>query len=57
MSQTNTPPMSIARVTRLMKKPGREGKIAVVVGVVTDDARIFTIPKLTVSVNAEKYFW
>ena len=27
---------------------GREEKIAVVVGTVTDDPRIFTIPKLTV---------
>jgi large subunit ribosomal protein L18e len=32
-----------------MKKPGRENCIAVVVGTVTDDARIFEIPKLTVS--------
>lgn len=32
-----------------MKKAGREGKIAVVVGTVTDDPRIFEIPKLNVS--------
>jgi large subunit ribosomal protein L18e len=31
-----------------MKKAGREGKIAVVVGTLTDDPRIFKIPKLTV---------
>lgn len=31
-----------------MKKPGREGLTAVVVGTVTDDSRIFEIPKLTV---------
>ena len=31
-----------------MKKAGREGKIAVVVGTITDDPRIFEIPKLNV---------
>lgn len=32
-----------------MKKPGREGRIAVIVGTVTDDTRIWEVPKLTVS--------
>jgi ribosomal protein L18E len=41
--------MSLARVVRFMKKEGREGKIAVVVGTVTDDQRIWDIPKLSVS--------
>jgi large subunit ribosomal protein L18e len=36
-----------------MKKPGQEKKIVVVVGTVTDDARIFQIPKLTV----RRVFW
>lgn len=50
MSRIHRPPISIARVTRFMKKPGRENKIAVIVGTVTDDQRIFAIPKdLTVS--------
>lgn len=44
MSKINRPPISLARVTRFMKKPGREGRIAVVVGTVTDDRRIFEIP-------------
>lgn len=48
MSRINRPPISIARLSRHMKKVGREGKIAVVVGSVTDDARIFKIPKMTV---------
>lgn len=30
-----------------MKKEGREGKIAAVVGTVTDDLRLFDVPKLT----------
>merc|ERR1712142_1275006 len=37
---------SIARLIRKMK--GQEDKIAVVVGTITDDMRIFAVPKLTV---------
>ena len=33
-----------------MKPYGFEGKIAVVVGTITDDLRIYEIPKMTVSV-------
>jgi len=47
MSRVNRPPMSVARVARMMKKPGRDGKTAVVVGTVTDDLRIHKLPKLT----------
>ena len=45
MSKINRPPISVAKISHLMKKPGREGKIAVIVGTVTDDQRIFDIPK------------
>lgn len=31
-----------------MKKPGREGLTAVIVGTITDDSRIFEIPKLSI---------
>jgi large subunit ribosomal protein L18e len=48
MSKNNRPPVSIARLARNMKKAGRENKIAVVVGTITDDKRIFEIPKLKV---------
>ena len=48
MSRINRPPMSIARVVREMKKKGREGKTAVIVGTVTDDSRVYELPKLTV---------
>lgn len=48
MSKINRPPISLARVVRFMKKPGREGLTAVIVGTVTDDHRIWDIPKLTV---------
>ena len=49
MSRLHRPPMSIARVARQMKKKGREGKTAVIVGTVTDDSRVYELPKLTVS--------
>lgn len=32
-----------------MKKPTREGLIAVVVGTVTNDVRLYTVPKMTVA--------
>ncbi|CAB4065944.1 RP-L18e [Lepeophtheirus salmonis] len=48
MSRIHRPPVGLARLVRLMKKDGRQNKIAVIVGSVTDDQRIFTIPKLTV---------
>lgn len=48
MSKINRPPISIARVIRFMKKPDRRGRIAVVVGTITDDKRIWTVPKLRV---------
>merc|ERR1719273_2033272 len=32
-----------------MKKEGRDGKIAVVIGTITNDLRIFKVPKLTVA--------
>ena len=51
MSRVNRPPMSLARVIRQMKPVDRATKIAVVVGTITDDLRIYTIPKLTVSVK------
>ena len=38
--------MGIARVARYMK--GKEDKIAVIVGTVTDDQRLINVPKLTV---------
>jgi large subunit ribosomal protein L18e len=49
MSKINRPPISLGRVVRLMKDPQRAKLIAVVVGTITDDQRIFEVPKLTVS--------
>ena len=48
MSKIHRPPMSLARIIRFMNKPERENRIVVVVGTVTNDVRIFKVPKLTV---------
>jgi ribosomal protein L18E len=48
MSRANRQPVSLARLVRKMKYEGREGKTAVIVGSITDDLRIFDIPKLKV---------
>uniref|UniRef100_A0A1I7ZSC8 Large ribosomal subunit protein eL18 n=1 Tax=Steinernema glaseri TaxID=37863 RepID=A0A1I7ZSC8_9BILA len=48
MARRHRAPMSIARLVRHLKRQGIE-KTAVVVGTVTDDARLFEVPKLTVA--------
>merc|ERR1711908_212935 len=47
MSKINRPPLSLARLVRNLKKEGNAEKIAVVVGTVTNDIRIFEVPKMT----------
>ena len=49
MSQIYRPPMSLARLIRKMKGD-RTDKTAVVVGTITNDLRIFSVPKLKVSI-------
>lgn len=49
MSRINRPPLSLSRLARHMKKPTREGMIAVVVGSITNDVRLYKVPKLTVA--------
>ncbi|XP_019687159.3 ribosomal protein L18-like [Felis catus] len=48
LSRTNRPPLSLSRMIRKMKLPGRENKTAVVVGMITDDVRVQEVPKLKV---------
>jgi len=48
MSKINRPPLSIARLVRNMKKAGNADKTVVCVGTITNDVRIFEIPKMTV---------
>jgi large subunit ribosomal protein L18e len=45
MSKTNRPPLSLSKVVKFMK--GKEQKIGVVVGTITDDVRLYEVPKLT----------
>lgn len=40
-----------------MKNPERAKKIAVVVGTVTNDLRVFDVPKLSVSFSAKRSFF
>jgi len=47
MSRVNRAPISLTRVARYTK--GQEGKTVVVVGTITDDARLATLPKLSVT--------
>lgn len=54
MSRVNRPPLSLARIIRQMKPADRVNKIAVVVGTITDDLRIHSVPKLTVSAKWHK---
>ncbi|KAJ3215123.1 60S ribosomal protein L18 [Clydaea vesicula] len=46
MSRINRPPIGLSRLARFLK--GKEEKIAVIVGTITDDDRLLDVPKLTV---------
>ncbi|OVA13442.1 Ribosomal protein L18e [Macleaya cordata] len=46
MSKTNKPLMSLSRLIRFME--GKEGKIAVLVGTITDDTRVYQVLALKV---------
>ncbi|ESO99612.1 hypothetical protein LOTGIDRAFT_205248 [Lottia gigantea] len=56
MSRMHRPPIALSRLVskpgynhvKYATKPGREGRIAVVVGTITDDVRLMSCPKLTV---------
>ncbi|KAJ4951219.1 hypothetical protein NE237_028051 [Protea cynaroides] len=47
MSKVNKPPLSLSRLIEFMK--GKEDKIAVVAGCVTDDTRVYEVPALKVT--------
>ncbi|KAG0231776.1 60S ribosomal protein L18 [Mortierella sp. GBAus27b] len=49
MSRINRPPISISRIARNVAGKDKEGKIAVVVGTVTDDVRLLDVPKLKIA--------
>ncbi|WP_411016852.1 hypothetical protein, partial [Salmonella sp. s51944] len=46
MSRSNRQPVALSRLIRQMRNPERINKTAVVIGSVTDDIRIFKMPKL-----------
>jgi large subunit ribosomal protein L18e len=46
MSKTHNPPLSLSKLIQFMA--GKEDKIAVLVGTVTDDVRITEVPKLRI---------
>jgi large subunit ribosomal protein L18e len=46
MSKINQPPLSLSKLVHFME--GKEDKIAVLVGTVTDDVRLMEVPKLRV---------
>merc|ERR1712193_212782 len=46
MSKTNKPPLSLSKLAKFME--GKDGKIAVLVGTITDDVRFLDVPKLRV---------
>ena len=48
MSKINRPAVSLARLIRKMKDDSRKTKTAVVVGTITNDLRVYEVPKLTV---------
>ena len=47
MSKINRPPLSLSKLAKFMKDKGT-GKIAAIVGTVTDDSRMFEVPALKV---------
>ncbi|KAK0515255.1 hypothetical protein JMJ35_002634 [Cladonia borealis] len=54
MSRINRPPMSLSRLTMLASRGTREkftptDRTLVVIGTITDDTRLLTVPKLTVA--------
>ena len=46
MSKVNRPPLSLSKIAKFMR--GKETKIAVLVGTVTDDVRLYDLPQLQV---------
>lgn len=47
MSKVNRPPISLSKMIEYMK--GKDGKIGVVVGAVTDDIRVYEVPVLKIA--------
>ncbi|KRZ79110.1 C-1-tetrahydrofolate synthase, cytoplasmic [Trichinella papuae] len=48
MARRHKPPLSLRRLANFMQRKGREDKICVIVGTVTNDVRLYHVPKLQV---------
>ncbi|KRZ18594.1 C-1-tetrahydrofolate synthase, cytoplasmic [Trichinella zimbabwensis] len=48
MARRHKPPLSLRRLANFMQRKGREDKICVIVGTVTNDVRLYHVPKLEV---------
>jgi len=46
MSKINRPPMSLSKLAKFME--GKDGKVAVLIGAITDDKRMLAVPKMRV---------
>jgi large subunit ribosomal protein L18e len=46
LTRTNRPPITVSKLSKIMK--GKEGKIAVIVGTVTNDIRVQEVAKMSV---------
>lgn len=51
MSRRNRQPLSLAKLARAVQKAGNENKTVVTLSTVTDDARLYTVPKISVSIS------
>ncbi|KAI9141093.1 ribosomal protein L18e/L15P [Paraphysoderma sedebokerense] len=49
MSRINRPPMSVSAIARSLSHASKADKIAVVVGTVTDDARLHEVPAMKIA--------
>lgn len=49
MSRRLRQPLSLAKVARVVKKSGNENKTVVTLSTITDDARLYQVPKISVS--------
>ncbi|KRX19247.1 C-1-tetrahydrofolate synthase, cytoplasmic [Trichinella nelsoni] len=48
MARRHKPPLSLRRLANFMQRKGRNDKICVIVGTVTNDVRLYRVPKLEV---------
>ncbi|KRZ97576.1 C-1-tetrahydrofolate synthase, cytoplasmic, partial [Trichinella sp. T8] len=51
MARRHKPPLSLRRLANFMQRKGRNDKICVIVGTVTNDVRLYRVPKLQVKLN------